>query len=70
MSFGFGVGDVILIATTIIKTVKEIHDAPEELLDLAARVESVNGILQMYDVASKQQTQVTSKERSLYSNMD
>lgn len=41
MAFGFGVGDIIALASLIIKTVEDIHDAPEELQDLAERVEIV-----------------------------
>lgn len=41
MAFGLGVGDVIALTTMIVKTVEDIHDAPEELQDLAERVEFV-----------------------------
>ena len=41
MAFGFGVGDIIALTTMIVKTVEDIHDAPEELQDLAERVEFV-----------------------------
>lgn len=57
MSFGFGVGDVLMIAKAIITTVKNIRDAPAELRQLAARVKAVDGILQICDAASKQQPQ-------------
>lgn len=46
MAFGFGVGDIIALTTMIIKTVEDIHDAPEELQDLAERVEVVEMILE------------------------
>lgn len=41
MAFGFGVGDIIALTTMIVKTIEDIHDAPEELQDLAERVELV-----------------------------
>lgn len=41
MAFGFGVGDIIALTTMIVKTVEDIHDAPEEIQDLAERVEFV-----------------------------
>ena len=44
--FGFGVGDIIALTTIIIKTVEDIHDAPEELQDLAERVAIVDNILE------------------------
>ena len=46
MAFGFGIGDIIALTTMIVKTVEDIHDAPEELQDLAERVEIVEGILE------------------------
>lgn len=46
MSFGFGVGDIILLTTMIVKTVEDIHDAPAELQDLAERVELVENTLE------------------------
>lgn len=46
MSFGFGVGDIILLTTMIVKTVEDIHDAPAELQDLAERVELVEDTLE------------------------
>ena len=46
MAFGFGVKDIIDLTNKIIRTVKDIHDAPEELQDLAERVEIVEIILQ------------------------
>ena len=45
-ALGFGVGDIILLTNKIIKTVKDIRDAPEELQDLAERVGIVEMILQ------------------------
>ena len=39
--FGCGVSDIITLTAMIIKTVEDIHDAPEELQDLAERVEIV-----------------------------
>lgn len=44
--FGFGVGDIIALTTMIVKTVEDIHDAPEELQDLAERVAIVDNILE------------------------
>lgn len=44
--FGFGVGDIIALTTFIVKTVEDIHDAPEELQDLAERVAIVDNILE------------------------
>ena len=41
MAFGFGIGDIIALTTMIVKTVDDIHDAPEELQDLAERVEII-----------------------------
>ena len=46
MSIGFGVGDIILLTTMIVKTVEDIHDAPAELQDLAERVELVENPLE------------------------
>ena len=46
MSIGFGVGDIILLTTMIVKTVEDIHDAPAELQDLAERVELVENTLE------------------------
>ena len=45
-AFGFGVGDIIALTTMIVKTVEDIHDAPEELQDLAERVEIVEMTLE------------------------
>ena len=44
--FGFGVGDIIALTTIIVKAVEDIHDAPEELQDLAERVAIVDNILE------------------------
>ena len=44
--FGFGVGDIIALTTIIVKTVEDIHDAPEELQELAERVEIVEMTLE------------------------
>ncbi|CAF9925966.1 hypothetical protein IMSHALPRED_006834 [Imshaugia aleurites] len=38
MAFGFGVGDIILLTTTLVNTIEDIQDAPKELQDLAERV--------------------------------
>lgn len=40
MSFGIGLGDVLQLTNLIIGTIKDIHSAPEELHELATRVES------------------------------
>ena len=49
MSFGFGVSDIILLTTTIVKTVEDIHDAPAELQDLAERVQIVENTFESVD---------------------
>ena len=46
-AFGFGVGDIIALSTFIIQTVEDIHDAPEELQDLAERVAIVDNTLEL-----------------------
>ena len=45
-AFGFGLGDIILLTTMIVQTVEDIHDAPEELQDLAERVAIVDNFLE------------------------
>lgn len=40
MSFGIGLGDVLQLTSLIISTIKDIHSVPEELRELATRVES------------------------------
>ncbi len=50
MAFGVGVGDIIMLTTIIMKTIEDIHDAPEELKDLAERVEIVEITLQSTQV--------------------
>ena len=47
MSFGIGLGDVLQLTSMIIGTIKDIHSAPEELRDLAARVASVESTLEL-----------------------
>ena len=49
MSIGIGVSDIILLTTTIVKTVEDIHDAPAELQDLAERVQIVENTLESVD---------------------
>ncbi|KAK4694615.1 hypothetical protein P7C71_g2997, partial [Lecanoromycetidae sp. Uapishka_2] len=46
MAFGFGVGDVLALTRLIINTIEDIHDAPEELQELADQVESVEASLE------------------------
>lgn len=47
MSFGIGLGDVLQLTSLIIGTVKGIHSAPEELLQVATRVESAAQTLEL-----------------------
>ena len=49
MAFGFGVGDIVLVANIIIKTIEDIHDAPEELQEVNDRVRSVAITLESID---------------------
>jgi len=48
MSFGVGLGDVVLVAQTIVNTVQAIRNIPAELEDLAVRVESIEVVLQAF----------------------
>ena len=43
---GFGVGDIIALTTIIVKTVDDIHDAPEVLQELAEQVDTVERTLE------------------------
>lgn len=47
MSFGIGLGDVLQLTSLIVSTIKDLHSAPEELRDLAARVTSVAQTLEL-----------------------
>lgn len=47
MSFGVGLGDLLQLTSLIIGTIKDIRSAPEELRELATRVESVAQTLEL-----------------------
>ena len=47
MSFGIGLGDVFQLTNLIITTIRDIHSAPQELQQLAARVDSVAATLEL-----------------------
>ena len=49
MSFGFGVGDILKLTDLIINTIQDIRNAPDELLELADRVESIESTLEIFD---------------------
>ena len=44
MAIGFGVGDILLLTKGLAITIRNIHDAPSELLGLAERIKSVDFI--------------------------
>ena len=46
MSIDFGVGDIITLTAIIVKMVEDIHDAPEELRDLAGWVGTVENLIE------------------------
>ena len=46
MSVGLGVGDILALTKIVVTAIKNIHDAPEELQELAERVKSVELNLQ------------------------
>lgn len=46
MSFGFGVGDILMVTRIIVATISNIRGTPTELQELAERVESVELNLQ------------------------
>ena len=52
MSFGVGLGDIVLVAQTIVNTVQAIRNVPTELDDLAVRVESIEAVLTAFDRAA------------------
>lgn len=49
MSFGFGVGDILIVTNYIVTTIRDIHRAPKELLKLADGVLSVEETLESLD---------------------
>ena len=49
MAFGFGVGDILMLTDLIITTVQGIRNAPDELLELSDRVESIESTLEIFD---------------------
>ena len=46
MAFGFGVGDILAVTKIIVNAIRDIHDAPTELQEIAERVETVDLNLQ------------------------
>lgn len=49
MSFGIGLGDVLQLTNLIIRTIKDVQSAPEELDNLATRVTSASQTLELLD---------------------